>query len=69
MTDAADAQHLHADRDAAAADVGPTLPDDQLDSEAEWQNRLREEMGAEDGFDEDLSNQYARCMWGFCCLF
>lgn len=64
-----DAQHLQAYRDAAAADMGPTSADDELDPEADWQTRLREEMGVEDGFDEDLSDQYARFVWGFCCLW
>ena len=68
MIDAADTQYLYAYRDAAAADMGPASADDQLDPDAEWQSRLRQEMGVEDGFDEDLSYQYARCMWGICCL-
>ena len=55
-------------RDAAAADVGPTSADEQLDPDAEWQARLREEMGVEDSFDEVLSDQHARCMWGVCYL-
>ena len=62
MTDAADAQYLCVFRDAAAADMGPTSADEQPDPESEWQTRLREEMGVEDGFDEDLSDQYARCL-------
>ena len=46
----------------------PTLAEEQLDPDAEWQARLQQEMGVEDGVDEDLSDQYARCVWGICHL-